>query len=225
MGISYTAPPEENVLGKALVVSRQADCSAALPDNTATQGYIVVTTAGSGTSLGDVLRDNGTDNGTMTIISAEEGRKIIVTDAVAGGTIEFDTDSEYIWDTDGSTWVKIGDLTPVQGAVRCIRFEVGTDATTDSSNAIPADARVVKAVVEVATAYDNDAELQVGISEENDLFADTDDIDLQTEGMYEINQDTRMWATEYAARATISNSPTVGEAVISIFFTLALDWR
>ena len=99
-----------DTLEKPIIVSRQADTSTSIPNNTTTRGFVVVTTAGSGASIGDILYDDGSNSGQMEILAAIEGRTIAVTDALSGGTISFEADSIYIWDEDGTAWVKIGDI-------------------------------------------------------------------------------------------------------------------
>jgi len=64
---------------KMPIISRQADCSAALPANTGARGWVVVTIAGPGAEIGDLLYDNGSGVGNMTIVAAIESRTIVVT--------------------------------------------------------------------------------------------------------------------------------------------------
>ena len=79
----------KNLPVNPLPVSRQANCSVAIPNNTAVEGWVVPTTFGSGVVNGDLLYDDGTSTGTMEISARVEGRAITVTDALTGGTITF----------------------------------------------------------------------------------------------------------------------------------------
>jgi len=111
-----------DALEKPIIVSRQADTSASIPANTAVRGFVVVTTAGSGAVIGDVLFDDGSSGGTMEILSIVEGRTLAITDALAGGTVTFETDSIYIWDDDAFLWLKIGDIGALTGPIREVRY-------------------------------------------------------------------------------------------------------
>lgn len=146
-------------LTKPLIVKRQADTSSSIPANTATRGFVVVTTAGSGAVIGDVLFDDGTGVGTMTILAGgpQEGRVIVVTDALAGGTIEFDADTMYIWDDDALTWIKAGDIGSVTGADRviCVPFDFNDQGgTVDSTAEVPASAIITKSIIKITTDFD-----------------------------------------------------------------------
>lgn len=210
-----------DTLEKPLIISRQADTSVSLPTNTATRGFVVVTTPGSGAVIGDVLYDDGSGSGTMTILSAIEGRTIAVTDALTGGSIAFDPDSTYIWDDDGSEWIKIGDIGSVVGAVRQIRFAINTGPTVDSTNQIPAGARVVYCGVEVDTAYDAGATIEVGTTGTSDAFQATTENLPQTEDTYVTEQDTLV-SSASVVRVTIGGSPSAGSGVAVVRFTASL---
>jgi len=201
-----------DTLEKPLIVARQADTSAALPSNTGVRGFVAVTTPGTGAVIGDLLYDDGTAAGTMSILSAIEGRTIAVTDALTGGSIEFDADSIYIWDDDGTSWLKIGDVGSVTGATRVVRFAIGT-ATVDSSSTIPANARVTSAWIDVTTPYNAGATISLGIAGgTTDLVQTTTDNVAQFQNTYVKDQDTSWGASAGAVRATISATSGVGVA-------------
>jgi len=158
-----------DTLTKPLIVKRQADTSASLPNNTAVRGFVVVTTAGSGAVIGDLLFDNGqNDAAPMTILGGgpQEGRTIAVTDPLTGGTITFDAESLYIWDSDGSSWVKIGDIGSVTGAERVIEvpFVFGDEnGNVESTADIPANAKITRTVVDITTVFDDgDTTIELG---------------------------------------------------------------
>lgn len=203
-------------LTKPVIVKRQADCSVALPDNTVVRGFVVVSTAGSGAAVGDVLYDNGLDDASvMEILAAVEGRTIAVTDALSGGTITFDPDSIYQWDTDGSVWVKIGDIGSVTGAVRTIRKVIDNSAAQDTTFLPPANCRILSASFEVTTPYSGGATVSVGKVGDLELLMAATDIDAQTADTYEIEQDTDFGASA-VIRVTITGSPAAGAGVLLV---------
>lgn len=211
-----------DTLEKPLIVKRQADCSASIPANTATRGFVVVTTAGSGAVIGDVLYDDGSAAGTMTILTAVEGRCIAITDALTGGTITFETDSLYVWDADGGSWLKIGDVGSVTGAVRVIRFAVGT-ATADSASQIPANARIVEARLVVGTVYNAGTTIRIGpVGGTAGLVLDSTtapaEANPQKLGTYIKEQDVAWLGSAAAVRATVAGASS-GASTAIVFYT------
>ena len=205
-----------DTLEKPLIVSRQADTSASLPANTGVRGFVVVTTAGSGAVIGDLLYDDGSGAGTMSILAAVEGRTIAVTDALTGGTVTFDADSIYIWDADAgpAEWVKIGDIGNVTGPVRMIRFVVGT-ATIDSATSIAANDRIISASVDVTTPYSGGATIEVGKAGGTvDLLQDSGDNRPQSAHVYAKEQDTDWGAGSAAIRTTVTGAGVGASTVI-----------
>lgn len=204
---------------KPLIVSRQADCTAALPTNTASRGWVVVSTAGTGAVVGDVLYDNGTSTGDMAIVAAIEGRMIAITDALAGGTATFDTDSTYIWDADGSVWVKIGDIGSVTGPLRIVRFAITNAASQSSTFTIPANARVLECRLDVGTAYSAGATISIGYSGSVSAIMATTENSPQDEDSYVVEQDTAWDSSARAVLVTIANTPAAGAGVVIVKFT------
>lgn len=210
-------------LDKPRVVSRQADCSSALPNNTAVAGYVVVSTAGSGAAIGDLLYDDGSSSGTMDIISASEGRTIAVTDSLSGGTATFDADSIYIWDEDGSSWVKVGDIGNVTGGVRVVRYVIDNTAAQDSTTSIPANARVLRASVEITTPYSAGATISVGNTSTADLIIATTDNDALTANTYQVDQNTDWGSSATVVRTTVAGTPAAGAGVVTVEFSVPLS--
>lgn len=210
-------------LEKPLIVKRQADCSVSLPNNTGVRGWVVVTTAGSGAVIGDILYDDGSGSGTMTIVPAVEGRTLAITDSLSGGTISFDPDSVYIWDSDGSSWIKIGDIGSVTGAVREIRKVIDNSASQDTTTQIPANARVTHCSIETTTAYSAGATISVGNTATADLFMDTGQNDPEdNEEYFTVDQDTDQGGSATVARVTIGGAPAAGAGVMIVRFTAPL---
>lgn len=210
-----------DAIDRPRIVSRQADCSVAIPNNTASAGYVVVTTAGSGASIGDLLYDDGSSSGQMTILPAVEGQTIAVTDALAGGTISLDADSFYIWDADGSAWLKIGDIGSVTNAVKTIRFAINNSASQDSTNQVPAGAYVHKCVVHVVTPYSGGADISIGDTTTADKFLGTNQVNAQVAGMYVVEQSTNQ-ASASVVRKTITGAPAAGAGFVEVFYSLPL---
>jgi len=215
----YVTKAYADALQKPLIVKRQADCTAALPTNTGVAGYVLVTTAGTGAVVGDLLVDDGTSSGDMTISAALEGRSIAVTDALAGGTITADADSLYVWDADGSVWIKVGDLTTVQNAICVVRVVTGTSATYSSTKLIPANSRILKVSLEVGTPYSASATISIGYSGTVDAVMTTAQNVPQTAATYEIGQDTAWDSSAAAVLVTISDTPAAGAGVVIIEYS------
>ena len=181
---------------------------------------MVVTTAGSGTVIGDLLFDDGSSVGTMEIIGKLEGRTIAITDSLSGGTISFDTDSIYCWDEDGSVWVKIGDIGSVTGAEREIRYVIDNSATQDSTTATPVSNRVTYCALEVTTPYSGGATIQVGDTGTANKFMGTGDNNPQAAATYVVEQDTVTIAS--VIRTAVGGAPAAGAGIVVVRFTSPL---
>lgn len=212
-------------LPKPIVISRQADCSVSLPTNTGARGYVVVTTAGSGAAIGDLLFDDGSGSGSMEILAAVEGRTIATTDSLSGGAVTFDADSIYIWDADGSSWIKIGDIGSVTGALRVIRYTIDNTASQDSTSTLPNNCRVFRCDLEVTTPYSGGATITVGTTGTPAAFQGTSDNNPQ-EGSppntFSKEQDTAVTPAS-VVRTTIAGAPAAGAGVVSVWFTAPLN--
>ena len=207
-------------IAKPLIIRRQADCSAALPAVTAVRGWVVVTTAGTGAALGDVLWDDGSDDASsMAIVAAIEGRCLAITDALSGGTISFDTDSINIWDADGSVYVKIGDIGSVSGPVRVVRYAITNAADQDSVFTIPANARILSCWVQVVTPYSAGGTISVGYTAALTAIMTTTLNDPQSAAIYVNDQDTAWDATARVVKTTVAGAPAAGAGFVVVKFT------
>lgn len=204
-------------LEKPMIVSRQADCSSSLPANTATRGFVVVTTAGTGAVIGDVLYDDGTSTGTMTIMPAVEGRTIAVTDSLTGGTISFEADSIYIWDDDGTEWLKIGDIGNITGPVRVIQYTIDNSASQDSTTSIPAGNQVLKCSLEITTPYSGGGTIEIGTTADADAFQATTDNRPQRADTYVVEQNTTV-ASSSVVRTTVGGAPAAGAGIVTVWY-------
>lgn len=208
-------------LSKPRIIDDQVDTSVSLPTNTGSRRFLVVSTSGSGANIGDLLYDDGSGSGPMTILTAEEGRVIAITDALTGGTESFEADSIYIWDEDGSEWLKIGDIGSTTGGIREIRFVLDNTATQDSTFAMPANARVVEASIEVTTPYSGGATISVGNTATADAYQETGDNNPQTAGRYVVDQDTldsALSGGSSVVRVAVGGTPAAGAGVCIVKF-------
>jgi hypothetical protein len=207
------------------IVSRQADTTSAIPGNTGVKGTVVVTTPGTGAVLGDLLYDDGSGSGLMEILGKVNGRSIFITVALTGGNVEFVPESIYQWDDDGSSgsvkWVKIGDVGFATAPIRLIRYAIDNTADQDSTALIPANARILKARLEVSTGYSPTADVTVGIAGNTSLFLGSGDSNPQTENEWEVDQDTDVGGADAAVKTTVTNTPAAGAGVVSIWYSNA----
>lgn len=206
------------------LVYRQADCTSAIPNNTTVEGFVVVTTAGTGAAIGDLLWDNGlNDSLPMTIQAAVANRSIATKSAFGGGTISFDADSIYSWNDDGSAWVKIGDIGSVTGAVREIRYAITNAAgAQDSTAKIPANARVTYCGVEITTAFSGGKTISVGQAGNVALLQATTDNNPQvaTDTIFSVNQDTAWGASDLVVRTTVTGAGAAGAGFVVVRYTV-----
>jgi hypothetical protein len=207
-------------LEKPMIVKRQADCTAALPANTGVRGWVVVSTAGTGAAIGDVLYDNGTSTGDMVIVAASEGRTIAVTDALTGGTVTFQADTVYVWDADGSAWVEIGG--PGTGAIKEVRYIIDNSAAQDSVAVIPANAIITECTVKITTPYSAGATITVGSTSTATMCQATTDNNPLAANLYTVPQDTAWEATASVVRTAVANTPAAGAGVIIVKYTKPL---
>lgn len=107
----------------------------------------------------------------------------------------------------------------IGGAQRVMRFTFGlTD--TDSTNTIPANARILEARIEITTPYDNSATIDLGVDGGTaDLLVDQTDIDSATADIYSVPQDTDWGGSAAKAQVTVGNAPTAGAGVATIVYT------
>lgn len=206
-------------LEKPMIISRQVDGDTT-PTNTGVRGHILVNSDGTDADIGDVWFDDGSGAGNAEKLVAVEGRTIAVTDALTGGTVSWDADSIYIWDTDPATdvWVKIGDVGHLSGAVREIRYIIDNSASQDSTSSIPANNRIVFCSFEITTPYSGGATLSVGNTATVDLFMGTSQNRPQNPAgsIFEVGQDTAQGGSATVVRTTITGAPAAGAGVVVV---------
>lgn len=211
-----------DTLSKPVIVTAQFDGNNALPANTGTRHFEVVSTTGPQASIGDLIFDNGTGVGTAEVLTAVEGRTIAVTDALSGGTVTFDPDSIYIWDADGTTWVKIGDVGAVTGALRVIRYAITNAATQDSTTQIPANARVLSTKLVITTSYSGGATISIGQPGNLTLLQATSDNRPQAASgnIYEVEEDIAWGGSAAVVRTTVGGSPAAGAGTVIVSYSV-----
>lgn len=204
----------------AVLISGQFNGGSALPANTSTRRFLVVTTSGATASIGQLLFDDGSGTGNMVVISALEGRLIVVTQALTGGTATFAADSIYVWDAQGGTWVLSGDVAGYTGAERVIKMTLNNAASQSSASQIPANATILRTIVLVTTPFSAGATLTLGRSGQATLLRSATDSVLQTAASYR-NDEPKSWgASATTVLATIGNAPSVGAAEVYITFSV-----
>jgi len=209
---------------RAVRVAHGFDGNSVPAAGTYTDQYIVCTTAGGSYAIGDLAYDDGT---TVTRIPAEEGRQLNVTAAITGGTISFDADSIYVWDSTSSSWIKIGDVGGFTGAVRTttISFTYADDGTAVAATTnIPANAFVFETRVEITTPFNGTSpQIEVGYSGSANAFMAADENYADEAGTYQNIQQTNVGATAVTPEVlfqTSASDASAGAGVAYIFFAV-----
>lgn len=131
--------------------------------------------------------------------------------------------------TDGNvTWRYVGNqialFAPIPvSAVQTISIPIGTSATYDSTNTLPAGAQITECRVKVTTPYSAGATLTVGQPGHTSDFMTTADSDITstTISLWIADQITAA-ATTGVVRATISGAPGAGAGEVMLFYTVPL---
>lgn len=201
------------------IVSAQFDGNNALPANTATEHFYVVTTTGPNASIGQLIWDDGSGVGTAVVLAAVDARLIITTQAFSGGTITLAAESLYTWDVTTSAWLNAGGSL-MSGAVRVIKYAITNAATQDSATSIPANAVVLCAWIEVVTPYSGGATLALGRAGSTSLLQATSDNLATVAGLYEVTQDTAWGGAALAVRLTVAGAPAAGAGFAIVRYCL-----
>jgi hypothetical protein len=185
---------------KPIKVAREADCTSAIPDNTGSAGWVLVTTAGTGCVIGDLLYDNGTSTGTMALYEPLEGDSIIVTAALTG----FSATLLYIFK--GTAWA-----TPSESGFKKVAILDYTfaDTTKVTGVTLPANAIITQSVTWISTAFSSGTTITVGSDTDADLFQLASHIKATKIGGYETPNNEKI-TSAWGVVVTIAGSPTVG---------------
>ncbi len=187
------------------------------------QGAVyIVTTAGGGYSLKELYYGGASS---WELITVPEGLTIVVTDALTGGTDEYEADTVYVWDEDGSTWVKIGPSVSVTGVEKNERVTIDyTDVGNNNvGSPIPINGIVNKVIVNVTQAFNGTTPLlNIGDAGDPDRLMDEIEIDLETVGRYVVDAYHLYGsATQVVAALAIGGSPTAGQCDILLIWSKA----
>jgi hypothetical protein len=136
-----------------------------------------------------------------------EGLTMRVTDALAGGVVEFLADHMYVWDADGADWVDLGPATLTLGGVvqkRSVDFTYATGSPFGIGTALPASARVLEVKLNVSEAFDGAGPtLTVGDAGAPDRFMALDENDL-TEVAVQVADASHLYALSTQVTATLA---------------------
>jgi len=192
------------------------------PPAAGTPGRIYIcTTAGGVYTLKYLYRDNGSSWDEIVPI---EGMRISVTDALTGGTDEYDADHLYMWDADGSVWVDLG---PAPAATEVIKVAALAFDYTDTGvtliKNVPSGSTLTKCKLNVTQVFDGTTPVaKIGDASDDDRHMTEDQNNLLeaelfvTENMYLYGA-----ATDVNLTVTIGGTPTQGQARALIEYALA----
>lgn len=189
------------------------------PPAASTAGRIFVcTTAGGSYTLNYLYRDTGS---AWEEIVPAEGMVIGVTDALTGGTVEYDADHAYIWDLDNTEWDDIG---PSSGSdtkkIEARTVDIAhTDGSVNIGTTVPSSAKVLRARVNVTQAFDGVTPVvKIGDGVDDDRLMLEAENDLETVGVYVVDcQYTYGGVTQLVATVTTSGA-SQGLANVTVEF-------
>lgn len=167
----------------------------------------ICTTAGGAYTLKYLYRDTGS---AWEEIVPVEGMTIGITDALTGGTDEYEADTVYIWDADAGTWNYIGPVANLYQGLIATREVSLTFADTGDNNvgaAVPSGATVISIVAQVTQAFNGTGNaLKIGDATDDDRLMTTSENDLEEAIPFE----TRRWYTYGAATQIVANIANTG---------------
>jgi len=206
----------DKTANKPIPASLQFNGGSALPANSATEQWYVVTTSGANATIGQLLWDDGSGAGTVAVLAAVTGNTIVTTTAFSGGTISLAANQMYVWT--GTAWL---DIAPsVSGATYCIRLPITNAASQSSATQMPANAVVLDARLDVTTPYSAGATIKLGTTATANLFMDTTDNTATTAGLYQIMQDTSIGAAAASLLVTVAGAPAAGAGFAIVLYSV-----
>jgi hypothetical protein len=195
----------------------QFDGNNPLPANTGTNQYYVVSTSGPHAVVGQLIWDNGTGSGVAMVIPEGVGNTLVTVISLSGGFVTFSATSVYVWT--GAAWVNVGTAQPAPGAAQVIQFGITTAATTDSVTSIPVGAVILRATLNVTTAYSPGATIEIGTNTIPNLMMSGADNDPQVLGTYDAPQLTNNNSTS-VVQVTIAGAPAAGTATVMVEYVV-----
>lgn len=210
---------------KPLIVTAQSNAVSALQANTSTEHWTVVTTAGTGAAaaylIGDLLWDDGSNTGNVTIIAPSLGATVVCTSALTGGTLTFVASQPYVYVGSTVYWQNMS--ADVAGAEYVVQFTIGHSTSYSSSTIIPAGAIILSTTLNITTLYSAGATLSVGQTGSTSLLQATTDNTPQTVDTYTSNIQTAWGATAYAVLVTVGDSPSAGAGTCTVTYSVPLS--
>jgi hypothetical protein len=202
----------DKTANKPIPASLQFNGNSALPSNSGTEQWYVVTTSGANATIGQLLWDDGSGAGTVAVIAATTGNTVVTTAAFVGGTISLQANQMYVWT--GSAWL---DIAPsVSGASYTIRFAITNAASQSSATSIPANAIVYDCKLDVTTPFSAGATIKIGQTGTTNLLMDTGDNTPQVSNLYDAVQDTAWGASPLAVLVTVGSAPAAGAGFVVV---------
>lgn len=208
----------DQLANKPIPASLQISGATALPANSGTERWYVVSTGGVNAALGTLLWDDGSGVGTVTVIPAAVGNTIVTTAAFAGGTDTFAAFTVYVWN--GAAWVNVATAASTAGVEFVIRIPIAL-ASVASTAVIPAGAVISDARVDDVTPYSAGATISLGTAGFPAAFMATTDNNPQVAGLYQLMQDTLAPASA-PLFVTITGAPAVGAGFAMITYSVPL---
>jgi hypothetical protein len=203
---------------KPIPCTVQISGASAVPTNSTTVQWYVVSTSGVNASIGQIYYDDGSNSGNCTLFSAASYGTIFTPSALSGGTVTFSAGTYYYWT--GSAWT--AQTVTVAGAVYQTTVTIGTSATYSSTAQIAANAIINRVHTKVTTGYSGGATISVGITGTATLFAGTADSVATTIDEYSKLQHTSVGGSAATALVTIGGSPSVGAGTVDICWSVPL---
>lgn len=206
----------DKTANKPVPASLQFNGNNALPNNSGTEQWYVVTTSGANATIGQLLWDDGSGAGVVAVIAAATGNTIVTTAAFSGGTISLLANQMYVWT--GTAWL---DIAPsVSGAMYAIRLAITNAAAQSSATQIPANAVIFAARLDVTTPYSGGATISLGIAGTPALFMGTGDNVPQTIDLYQVEQDTSVGVAAAALLVTVAGAPAAGAGFAIVLYSV-----
>jgi hypothetical protein len=209
-----------DTLSTRSIVTAQISGASALPNNSAVEHFIVVSTTGGTGTIGQLYWDDGSNSGTVTVIPATSGSMILTTVALSGGTVSFKADTLYMWDTVAGAWTAASGA-GASGSLRVIRLAITNAASQSSASTIPANAVVVDTKVDITTPYSAGATITVGQTGSAALLQGTGDNLATVAGVYETSQDVAWGASALAVLVTVTGAPAAGAGFVVVQYVVA----
>lgn len=105
------------------------------------------------------------------------------------------------------------------GAIREVRFAIGTGAAQNSATTIPANVQIIDAEVTITTPYSAGATIAVGQTGSTSLLQGTTDNNPQSANRYQSDQDTAWGGTARTVLVTVTGAPAAGVGVVIVRYT------